>query len=82
MAHLNLYLPEELEKRVKSLSKKSHQSISAYIVDLIKTSLGEGSKSEWSPEFIDLVKSGFNGIEEPNDLPIGEEIEPLDDLSS
>ena len=54
MAQLNVYVPDELESKVKSEASRRGQSVSAFITEIVRK---EGGGEEWPAGFFDLAGS-------------------------
>jgi len=73
MAQITIYLPDEIEKRVKDEAKRARLSVSAYISSLATRRLMPRHLPE---HFADLYGSWEGGPQEIEDRP-PEEREPL-----
>ncbi len=66
MAQLNIYIPDELEKKLRQEAKKNKLSVSAFIVGLFVKS---HKKTKWSSSFFDDLggkwKGEFSDIDRP-----------------
>jgi hypothetical protein len=51
MAHLTIYLSDELEKRVRRAAKTSKKSVSKWVAERVTSSV----ESSWPPEFLALA---------------------------
>lgn len=74
MSQLNVYVPEKIEKEVRKKAKAQGKSLSAYLVDVIRSEVCE---EEWQPNFFTKVIGGWQGdfSEVPRTIP-----EPLENL--
>jgi hypothetical protein len=58
MPHMNIYVPEKIEKRVRREAKLKGKSVSAYIGDLLK---GQVDRKGWHKDFFTKVVGGWKG---------------------
>jgi len=58
MAHLNIYVPDELEDRVRDRAQKHGKSVSAYLADLVRKDVG--SPADWQA-FLDATWGQWEG---------------------
>ncbi len=49
MAQLNLYIPDELEEKIREKAQKEGKSISAFVADLVNENI---SPTEWTKDFV------------------------------
>lgn len=54
MAQLNVYVSDELEKKIKDQAKREKKSVSAFVLDAVKTKIEPGT---WSPAFLKLLET-------------------------
>ena len=66
MAQLNVYVPEELEDKVRKEASRRGQSVSAFVAELVRK---EVSIDEWPLGFFDLAGSWVGDFPEIEDLP-------------
>jgi hypothetical protein len=69
MAQVTIYLPDELERRVKQAARKAHKSVSAYIAELASKTMAQG---RWPEGFADLYGSWEGAFPEIEDEPPSE----------
>lgn len=67
MGQLNVYVPDDLEKKIKAQAKCEGKSVSAYVVDAVRQRI---EPEGWSPEFLSLLGS------EPTEFPDVEDLPP------
>ncbi len=68
MAQLTIYLPDEIEKRVRKEARRANKSVSAFIADLATPKAHRMSDGEWSRQISKLYGSWegpFPAIEDP-----------------
>lgn len=66
MSQLNVYVPDELEDKVRKEAARRGQSVSAFIAELVRK---EVSIDEWPPGFFELAGSWVGDVPEIEDLP-------------
>ena len=66
MAQLNVYVPDELESKVRSEASRRGQSISAFITEIVRKEVGG---DEWPAGFFDLAGSWQGDFPEIERLP-------------
>jgi hypothetical protein len=66
MAQLNIYVPDELEGKVRKEASRRGQSISAFIAELVRKEVGG---DQWPRGFFDLAGSWEGDFPEIEDLP-------------
>ena len=54
MAQLNVYVPDDLEEKIKVEAKREGKSVSAFVLDAVKSKIEPKS---WSPAFLQLLES-------------------------
>lgn len=54
MAQLNVYVPDEIEEKVRKEAVRRGQSLSALIADLIRKEVNKGG-DDWSKDFLELA---------------------------
>lgn len=78
MAQLNVYVPDDLEERIKSEARREGKSVSAFVLEAVQKKIGP---RQWSSAFMGLLDSeplaGFP--DEIEDLPV-QNRPTLDDL--
>lgn len=78
MAQLNVYVPDDLEEKIKTEAKREGKSVSAFVLDAVRSRIEPKS---WSPAFLKLLESepleGFP--DDIEDLPV-QKRPGLDDL--
>lgn len=73
MAQLTIYLPEELERKVRERAKQQGKSVSAFLAEIARQAV---EPDAWSEAFLELYGSWEGDFPEPTDQP-PEEREPL-----
>lgn len=69
MSQVTIYLPDDLERELRSAARKAGKSFSAYVVELAtrrKSVKGKG----WPREFLATFGSWRGDFEEPPELPL------------
>ena len=66
MAQLNLYVPDELEERIKERAKREGKSVSLFVTDLVRKSV---SPRAWTKEFISTFGGWGGEFPEIQSLP-------------
>jgi len=66
MAQLNVYVPDDLEDKIRKEAVRRGQSVSAFVAELVRK---EVSVSEWPPGFFELAGSWVGDFPEIEDLP-------------
>jgi hypothetical protein len=72
MAQLTIYVPDEVEKKVRQEARRRGKSVSALISEMLK---GEVEETGWHPDFFKKVVGGWKGPfptitrEPPEDRP-------------
>ena len=69
MAQLNVYVPDDLEDKIRKEAVRRGQSVSAFVAELVRK---EVSVSEWLPGFFELAGSWVGDFPEREDLPAQE----------
>lgn len=65
MGQLNLYVPDELEEKIKKEAKREGKSIPAFVLETIKNKV---DPQNWSKEFLNTFGAAEDlGLEEPKD---------------
>jgi hypothetical protein len=76
MAQLTIYLPDEVEKRVRRDARRAKKSVSAYIADLATSREGRLTEAAWAKEVARLYGSWVGAFPELDDPP-PDEVESL-----
>lgn len=63
MGQMNLYLPDFIEERIRSESKKQHKSISAFMSEMAQEKLG--LEENWPKDFFSLAGSWEGDFPQP-----------------
>lgn len=58
MPQLNVYVPQELEKKIKAVAKKNKVSLSSWLTTLIRKEI-EGT--EWPKDFFEKTSGQWRG---------------------
>jgi predicted transcriptional regulator len=67
MGQLNVYVPDDLEEKIKKEAKRSGKSVSAFVLEAVKDKV---SPRQWSEEFLSTFGAAENlDLEEPEDAP-------------
>jgi recombinational DNA repair protein (RecF pathway) len=68
MSQLNIYVPDEVEKAIRSKAQNEGKSISAYLAELVKKQVHE---DQWQTGFFTQVVGAWEGDlpEVPRELP-------------
>lgn len=67
MAQLNVYVPDELEEKIKKEAKRAGKSVSAFMVDAVRTQV---DPKRWSAEFLSTFGSWEGEFPEIKDAPL------------
>lgn len=59
MSQLNVYVPDDLEKKIRQLARKSGKSVSKFIVELF--SKQQNRKAQWQKDFFRMVIGKWQG---------------------
>jgi hypothetical protein len=59
MPQINLYVSDELEKRIRAEARRHHLSISAYVAGLLEKRIG--NQKGWKEGFFTKVVGGWQG---------------------
>lgn len=76
MGQLNIYVPDDLEKKIKKRAKIEGKSVSSFVLNALKDKI---EPDGWSPEFLAMIStpnSDFPGVKA---LPL-QKRKSLDDL--
>jgi hypothetical protein len=68
MAQLTIYLPDEVEKKVRQDARRAKKSVSAFIADLATRKESRGTDAAWAKQVAALYGSWvgpFPGIDDP-----------------
>lgn len=76
MGQLNVYVPDDLEEKIKKEAQREGKSVSAFVLEAVKDKV---QPSEWSKEFLATFGSWEGDIPEIKDLP-PQKRPALDDL--
>ena len=77
MSQLNIYVPDDMEEKIKKEAKREGKSVSAFVLEAVKDKI---KPRAWSKEFLASFGSvGKDFPDEIEDLPQQERPE-LDDL--
>lgn len=52
MAQLNVYVPDELEEKIKSIAQQEGKSVSSFLADLVREKF---APKEWRKEFLKVL---------------------------
>jgi hypothetical protein len=74
VAQLNLYVPDDIARKLRLAARKAKKSLSAYVLERVVE--GKGALHGWPKEFLDLEGSWEGRFREPEDPP-PRELEPL-----
>jgi plasmid stability protein len=66
MSQLNVYVPDDLEAKVRKEAARRGLSVSAFVTELVRK---EVSINEWPPGFFELAGSWVGDFPEIEDLP-------------
>lgn len=76
MGQLNVYVPDDLEEKIKKEAKREGKSVSSFVLEAVKSRL---EPDQWSPEFLSVMESDPTDFPEVADLPV-QKRKRLDDL--
>jgi len=76
MGQLNVYVPDELEEKIKKEAKREGKSVSAFVLEAVKSKV---EPTGWSKEFLSTFGSWEGEFPEIVDLPL-QKRSGLDDL--
>lgn len=74
MAQVTIYLPDQVEKKVRQEARRAHKSLSAYLTELAAGRVP--NRSQWPRGFSELYGSWEGDLTPPADTPPNE-VEPL-----
>jgi hypothetical protein len=74
VAQLNLYVPDDIARKLRLAAKKAKKSLSAYVLERVVE--GKAAPRGWPKEFLELEGSWEGRFHEPEDPPPSE-IAPL-----
>lgn len=57
MAQLNVYVPDELEEKIRSLAQQEGKSVSSFLMELVREKF---APKEWKKEFLKVL-GGWEG---------------------
>jgi metal-responsive CopG/Arc/MetJ family transcriptional regulator len=66
MAQLTIYIPEELERKIRERAEREGKSLSAFIADLTREAVAPDA---WSEAFLELYGSWEGDFPDPDDPP-------------
>jgi predicted transcriptional regulator len=67
MGQLNVYVPDELEEKIKKEAKREGKSVSAFVLEAVKHRVDPES---WNEEFLKTFGAAEDlDLEEPEDAP-------------
>ena len=80
MPQLNVYVPAELEQKIKIQAKREGKSVSAFVLEVVRSKI---EPECWSKEFLATFGSMKGCISEAKDLPLQKRsaLNSLDDES-
>jgi|GEM_PF-1095997 len=76
MGQLNVYVPDDLEEKIKEEAKREGRSVSAFVLEAVKNRI---EPDQWSAEFLTMMESSPTDFPEVIDLPL-QKRKALDDL--
>ena len=74
MSQVNLYLPDDLAKKVRKLAQKRRKSVSAWLAELIRKEIPQ---HQWHADFFSEVVGGWEGDVPEIERTLPEEREAL-----
>lgn len=66
MAHLTVYLPDDVERQVRKSAKRARISVSKWVADRVS----QAARDSWPAEFLELA-GAFPDFPEPDSLRRG-----------
>lgn len=69
MAQLTIYLPNDIEKKVRQEARRAKKSVSAFIADLATRKQGRVSDAAWARQVAKLYGSWVGPFPEIDDPP-------------
>lgn len=76
MGQLNVYVPDDLEEKIKEGAKREGKSVSAFVLEAVKDRM---EPDRWSAEFLTMMESSPTDFPEVTDLPL-QKRKDLDEL--
>lgn len=76
MGQLNVYVPDELEEKIKEEAKREGKSVSSFVLAAVKDKIEPES---WSADFLSMLESKPTDFPEVKDLPL-QKRKQLDEL--
>lgn len=76
MGQLNVYVPDDLEEKIKAEAKREGKSVSSFVLDAVKNRIEPES---WSAEFLSMLDSKSTDFPEVKRLPL-QKRKKLDEL--
>jgi uncharacterized protein (DUF1778 family) len=67
MGQLNVYVPDDLEEKIKEEAKREGKSVSSFVLEAVKDKI---EPDRWSAEFLSLLDSPPTDFPEVTDLPL------------
>ena len=67
MGQLNVYVPDDLEEKIKEEAKREGRSVSAFVLEAVKNRI---EPDKWSAEFLTVMESSPTDFPEVTDLPL------------
>jgi hypothetical protein len=67
MGQLNVYVPDDLEEKIKEEAKREGRSVSAFVLEAVKNRI---EPDKWSAEFLTMMESSPTDFPEVTDLPL------------
>lgn len=74
MSQLNIYVPEEIEKKIRKAAKNEGKSLSSFLTDLIRSKF---TTNTWPKNFFSSVVGGWQGELTEITRPLPQEREEL-----
>lgn len=65
MGQLNVYVPKELEKKIRKEAKQKGKSVSAFVLDALREKI---EPRTWSAPFLAMLEKGGLSEDFPNDI--------------
>lgn len=66
MAQLTIYIPDELEQKIRERARREGKSLSAFVAEIARSAVAPDA---WSESFLELYGSWEGDFEEPDDPP-------------
>lgn len=70
MAHLNIYVPDSLEKRIRTQAHKKGKKVSSYLTELVEERI---HPKAWNKDFFTKIVGGWKGDFPEIERPLPEE---------